>query len=352
MKFLKKLVKGIAFTLLFLLALLLLFIVLIKKMPEKEYSQLDATDRKMFDELTLQYKNFREKPDAIWTSSYRYDQKPLILIRSQKNKSIWRYVYLINAGRYIDPKKFKKIDFPGNPYLTDVYAATTLGSLSAEYWIPGAFTFSLLKGKKVLAFKYYPELFQKEGSFPDFKYFSMHEAFHGYAQKTWMYDKDANDHIIDYPFNKEHFDLLKKEYVLLDQGLRTDDTIELNDIMRAWVQIRKERYKRWPQLINEANSEAIEGTARYIEYKYAALIGKPKQFITDHSGKVFSFSQGLEMILHDEANYYLLTRSTSYDKGAALGYILDKLDPSWKYKIEDSPSHKGMTLYEILKSRY
>ncbi|MCS3529578.1 hypothetical protein [Chryseobacterium sp. JUb7] len=352
MKFIKKLLKAIAISLVLLIGSVLLFIILIKKMPEGEYSKLDPTDKKMFDELTLQYKTFHEKPDQIWTSSYHYDQEPLIVIRSQKNKFIWRYIYLINASKYINTKKFKKINFPGNPYLKDVYAATSLGNLSGEYWFPGAFTYSFLKDKNVLAFKYYPELFEKEGSFPDFKYFSMHEAFHIYAQKDWTYDKEGKDHITNYPFNKEHFDLLRKEYSLLDKGLKTSDTTELNMIMKEWVKIRKKRYKKWPQLINETNSEAIEGTARYIEYKYSDLIGKTRPFITDNSGKVISFSQGLEMILKDKANYSFLTRTASYDKGAALGYILDKLDPLWKNKIEDSPSHKGLTPYEILKIRY
>lgn len=351
MKFLKKLLKIAAIILIALLVLLLLFILLIKKTPNSEYSQLDVTDKKMFDELTQQYQTFQKSPEQIWASSYHYDKEPLILVRSQKNKSIWRYIYLINASKYIDTKKFKKINFPGNPYLDDVYVTKSLGNLSLEYWLPSTFTYTSLKNREILAFKYYPELFDHEKSFPNFIYFSMHEAFHLNVQQNWTYDK-YGDRIDNYPYNQENFNLLRKEYELLDRGLQTKDTAQLNAVMKEWIDIRNQRYKKWPQLLKETNSEAIEGTAKYIEYRYSALIGEPKQLITDNTGKTISFSQALEGVLKSEKHHYLLERWVSYDKGAALCYILDKLDPLWKNKIEDSPNHKGKTQYEIIKAYY
>jgi hypothetical protein len=271
MGFIKKTFKYIFFTLLTGVFLLLVFTFAVKRTPENNHADLNQTDKQLFDELTLQYKTFAEKPDQIWTAAYRYDKKPLILIRSVKNKAIWNYIYLVNASKLIDTSKYTKINFPGNPYLKDVYATTSLGTASLQYWFPAAFLYSTLGDQEVLAFKYYPELFKKGVTFPDFPFFSMHEAFHLYAQKEWTYDKDGKESTYPYPQTQEHFRLLRKEYKLLDSALHTTDTAVLNTIMKSWVQIRDTRYKKWPQLIGETNSEAIEGTARYIELKYSGL---------------------------------------------------------------------------------
>lgn len=82
----------------------------------------------------------------------------------------------------------------------------------------------------------------------------MHEDFHIYVQKNWSYDQNGKDYIDIYPVCKEHFDLLKKEYILLDRGIKTNDLEQLDLIMRKWVEIRNKRYKKWPQLIGETNS--------------------------------------------------------------------------------------------------
>ncbi|MFP3835604.1 hypothetical protein [Chryseobacterium sp. SIMBA_028] len=352
MNFLKKIAKLIAITFITVIASVFIFTIIIKRIPAEKYNQLDQTDKEMFDELTVQYKIFNQSPDHLWTSAYHYDKEPLILIRSDKNKSIWNYIYLINASKLIDTTKYKKIHFPNNPYLTDVYATTSLGLTSLEYWFPSAFTYTTLDNKQVLAFKYYPELFKKEFTFPDFKYFSMHEAFHLYAQKNWLYDHNSKDYIANYPYTKEHFNLLDKEYALLDKGLKTTDPEQLDIVMKQWVEIRNIRYKKWPQLLGETYSEAIEGTARYLEYKYSDMINEPRYFITNNNGDIISFTQGLQLIQKNPESYSFLERNASYDKGAALGYILDRLDPLWKNKIEDSTNHKGLTQYQILKSRY
>ncbi len=348
----KKNVKRRHFVIFFLtIAVLILAYFLLKPSPDS-YSELNPTDQKMFDELTLQYKTFDQSADKLWTSAYQYNKEPLILIRSNKSKYISYYIYLINTSKWVDTKKYKKINFPGNPYLKDVYLAKSLGIESVKYLLPAAFRYTTLQNKEMLAFKFYPELFDKKIIFPDFNYFSLHEAFHLYVQKNWIYDKDGGDYIENYPYNKENFDLLRKEYKLLDEGLEATDTKKLDSIMKQWVEIRDIRFKKWPQLIAEKNSEAIEGTAEYLEHRFSDLTAKDKHFNTNEQGKSFTFSQILELIIQNKAYHQNLTKRTSYDKGAALGYILDKLDSSWKQKIEDSPKHRGLTQYDILRSRY
>ncbi|WP_152620406.1 hypothetical protein [Pedobacter lusitanus] len=202
--------RYLFFTLLAGIFVLFVFTFAVKRTPENNYKNLNQTDKQLFDELTLQYKTFAEKSEQIWTANYRYDKKPLILIRSVKNKFIWNYIYLVNAGKLIDTSKYTKIHFPGNPYLQDVYATTSLGTTSLQYWFPFAFDYSTLGNQEVLAFKYYPELFKNGVTFPDFSFFSMHEAFHLYAQKDWKYDADAKASTNPYPHNNENYNLLKK----------------------------------------------------------------------------------------------------------------------------------------------
>ncbi|MDC8107136.1 hypothetical protein MTQ00_21860 [Chryseobacterium sp. B21-037] len=74
--------------------------------------------------------------------------------------------------------------------------------------------------------------------------------------------------------------------------------------------------------------------------------------ITNAHGKAVDFEQTIEYITKNSLLYPFLSRTASYAKGAALGCILDKLDPELKHKIEDSKNNNGSTQFEILKTQY
>ena len=326
--------------------LLLVFTWLIKRNPGCTYAELDQTDQALFDALTRQYAAFATKPAQLWTENYRYDKAPLILVRTNRDKGcLWYYIYLINASPYIDTARYQKVAFPGNPYLQDVYTAKSLGSRSLAYWLPSNFTYTSLSNQEILAFKYFPEMFRMPASYFSFPYFSMHEAFHLYAQKGWTYDQE--EYINDYPYTPEHFNILKTEYYLYDIALRTTDTAALSAIMKDWLMIRNYRYLRWPQLIHETNSEAMEGTARYLEYRYSDLTDKNLPFLSNKNGQPSTFRIVIDYVTADPSRYHLLCRTLSYDKGAALGFILDRLDSQWKEKI-----NRGQTQYEIIRNHF
>ncbi|WP_162958752.1 hypothetical protein [Nocardia yunnanensis] len=136
---------------------------MVLRTPGATYAELDETDKTMFDQLTTQYKAFATEPDKLWDSDYRYDKMPLVLIRVGKDRGmIWQYMYLVNVSGLTDTSGYRKIDFPGNPYLGDVRATKTLGLASFELLFPANFTSVQLGGREVLAFKYPPSMFDTD----------------------------------------------------------------------------------------------------------------------------------------------------------------------------------------------
>lgn len=54
------------------------------------------------------------------------------------------------------------------------------------------------------------------------------------------------------------------EFKLLDQAMLEKKPEIIQQYLYDWSILRKYRYKKWPQLKEETNTEAIEGTARYL----------------------------------------------------------------------------------------
>lgn len=144
------------------------------------------------------------------------------------------------------------------------------------------------------------------------------------------------------------------EFKLLDNCMEEKNTEEIKKYLKEWTIVRTYRYEKWPELIKETNTEAIEGTARYMEYKYSKLTGgkltvlankeKPYHVTFTHAFNCISNGIG-------ETPVYL-ERPIKYETGAALGLIMDKLNINWKGDIEDSPNKNGETQYEILKKYF
>lgn len=106
-----------------------------------------------------------------------------------------------------------------------------------------------------------------------FSSFLLHEAFHVYKPKDWIYDSNGGESIHEYPINKENYALMGLEFKLLDKAMIDKNTENVNQALYDWTIVRNYRYKKWPQLIGETKAEAIEGSARYLEYRYSNLTG-------------------------------------------------------------------------------
>lgn len=325
----------------------------IKSLPPASAAELDATDREVFESLTEQYRAFADNPADLWTVDYRYDTEPLILIRADSTKSsIWHYVYVINASAITDVSGMQKIDFPGNPLLDDVYATKTLGAASLEYWQPLTFTTTTLGDTPVLAMKYAPgELDGGADKTLALPTFALHEAFHINAQQEWTYDRGEDvARILDFPSDEAQMDLLRTEFSILDALTGTTDPDVVRPIARDLLAVRAARYERWPALREQDNTEAIEGTAQYLERRVSEVTGGPIGILTSAAGTPATFTDVLGWIEEDPSRRVLLERSVYYETGAQLGSALDVVAPGWKTDIEPLPVGKRHTPHAALKA--
>ncbi|MBO3446346.1 hypothetical protein [Clostridium sp. CCUG 7971] len=129
---------------------------------------------------------------------------------------------------------------------------------------------------------------------------------------------------------------------------------EVKKYLKQWTTIRAYKYKKYPQLLAEANTEAIEGTARYIEYKYSDLTGGKLTVLSNETAPYhITFMQAYDYIANNQAKSpSYLERPMRYEVGSALGLIMDKSNINWKNDIEDSKDKDGETQYEILKKYF
>ncbi|QIS21620.1 hypothetical protein [Nocardia terpenica] len=336
-----------------LLAGVIWFVIL--RNPGSTYAELDETDKTMFDQLSTQYETFATQPEKLWDNEYRYDRMPLVLVRARKDRGIvWRYMYLVNASGIMDTSGFRKVDFPGNPYLHDVFATKALGWQSLSLLPPANFTALRLGGREVLAFKYHPDMFSRETDpLRTFPYFSLHEAFHYYKQANWDFDRNGRTTWVEnYPTGADHLSLLHTEFALLDRLGTEADPALFPAIARDLALVRAARYQRWPQLVAQDNTEAIEGTARYLERRYSDLTGGKVGVLTNKQGQTSTFTAVLDWIEQNPDRGKLLERTMAYETGAQLGYILDRLEPRWKKLMEPSPIGEQLTQHEILRRHF
>lgn len=323
----------------------------LKRLPPASAAELDPTDRALFEQLTEQYRAFAERPADLWTADYRYDKKPLILIRADGATSpLWHYIYVINASGLTDLSGAQKIDFPGNPHLTDVYAVKSLGAASLEYWQPLTFTTTSLGDTPVLAMKYSPESLDggadKTQAVPTY---ALHEAFHIYKQRDWTYDRGpGGDRVFDVPTDPAHTDLMRTEFHILDAFTGKTDPAEVSAIGRDLLAVRAVRYERWPAVRVQDNTEAIEGTALYLQRRMSDITGGPNKILTNKAGEPSTFSAVFAWIEEDASRRGLLERSMYYETGAQLGYALDVIAPEWKTQIEPPPLGERLTPHAAL----
>ncbi|BFK80882.1 hypothetical protein I3900191A7_10270 [Clostridium baratii] len=338
-----------------LLAGMVVIDIILNKTYKTSYESFDSVDKEMFQELSQIYKQFDKNSDQLWGDKDKLNKMPLILIRTNKDKGIIRkYAYAINLKGIENSIFAEKMDIPSSLNLPTVYRLSKFDINMIFTWLPSNFGTIDMDKANTFYFKYYPKMIENPDLYFDFSSFLIHESFHTYNQKDWTYDKNDGEYIENYPVNKENYALMGLEFKLLDKCMEEKNTEEVKKYLKEWTIVRTYRYEKWPELIKETNTEAIEGTARYMEYKYSKLTGgkltvlankeKPYHVTFTHAFNCISNGIG-------ETPVYL-ERPIKYETGEALGLIMDKLNIDWKYDIEDSPNKNGETQYEILKKYF
>ncbi|WP_338626620.1 hypothetical protein QJR52_09135 [Clostridium baratii] len=338
-----------------LLAGMVVIDIILNKTYKTSYESFDSVDKEMFQELSQIYKQFDKNSDQLWGDKDKLNKMPLILIRTNKDKGIIRkYAYAINLKGIENSIFAEKMDIPSSLNLPTVYRLSKFDINMISTWLPSNFGTLDMDKANTFYFKYYPKMIENPDLYFEFSSFLIHESFHTYNQKDWTYDKNDGEYIENYPVNKENYALMGLEFKLLDKCMEEKNTEEVKKYLKEWTIVRTYRYEKWPELIKETNTEAIEGTSRYMEYKYSKLTGgkltvlankeKPYHVTFTHAFNCISNGIG-------ETPVYL-ERPIKYETGAALGLIMDKLNINWKGDIEDSPNKNGETQYEILKKYF
>lgn len=365
MKFIRFVLKIFKWSFILLVSVITLFFIyfLIQTKKPNSYNEMSSQDQKTFTYLSKIYFAFEKNPEKIWDSSYQFQKEPLILLSKKAERGIHQSIYLINMSSMIDTSKYLKVSFPANMNLNDVYVTSWYGIKILPQWFIN-FNFIDIDNKSVMAFSVNPNQLNENTPFTIFPYFMPHEAFHEYKQMRdgWLYDSFGTDdiygeHIENYPHTKQHYTLLREEYSLLDSAInQLSNKQQLLAIMNKWVQVREQRYKKWPNLRHETNSETMEGTAMYIEQKLfeAGVYPIPSWRAIAKEGnsnlfEQYKFSQVMDMVDKYPNSASNLERRMSYDKGTALALILDVLDKDWKNKVGKIENKKMPTLYDLVK---
>lgn len=343
-------------TIFIMMVICLVVDIILNKTLHTKYEKFNSTDKEMFEKLSNIYGEFNENSDELWSENYKLNEMPMILIRTNKDKGIVRkYAYAINVGG-IDKNIFaKKMTMTKDLNLPKVYRLSKFDTNMISTWFPSNFGTINIEEKQAFYFKYHPKMIENPDLYFDFSSFLLHESFHVYNQENWMYDKLGNgEYIENYPTNKENYALMGVEFELLDKCMQENNKSEIKRYLKQWTMIRAYRYEKWPQLIGETKTEAIEGTARYIEYKYSELMGGNLTVLaTKEKPYHVTFTYAFDCIASGKGpKTSYLKRTMKYETGSALGLIMDNVNIKWKKDIEDSKSERGETQYEILKKYF
>ena len=343
------------------LALLIIFVVIIlvniifNKNYHTKFVSLDETDQRMLQELSTIYKNFEDSSEKLWNQEYHFEKKPLILIRTNKDGGIIRkQVYALNVKEMENSIFAKEIQVPKSLHLPKVYRLSSFDLRTISTWISWNFGELNIKDTDVFYLKYYPKMFENPEVYLDFSSFLLHESFHAYKQKSWTYDAKGGESINDYPVNKENYALMGLEFKLLDRAMENNNPETLKQVLHDWTIVRNYRYKKWPQLVGETNAEAMEGSARYLEYRYSKLTGGTLTVLAKKEEPYHvTFMEAFNFIANGQAESpSFLERNIRYETGSALELIMDKANIPWKEAIEDSSTKRGKTQYEILNDYF
>lgn len=324
-----------------------------------KFESLDTTDQRMLQELSTIYKNFETSSNNLWDETYHFETKPIILIRSNKDGGIIRKeAYALNVKNMEDSIFAKEIKIPKSLQLPKVYRVSRFDFKTFSAWMPINFGKVSMNNDDVFYFKYHPKMLNNPDLYFDFPSFMLHEAFHTYKQKDWVYDikekGGGTTHIENYPKTAENYALMGLEFKLLDQAMLENIPETIKQYLYDWSLLRKYRYEKWPQLKEETNTEAIEGTARYLEYRYSKLSGGKLTVLAKKEEPYHvTFTEAFDFIANGQAeSATFLERSMQYETGAALGLLMDKAKIPWKTEIEDTSTKRGKTQYKILNQYF
>lgn len=328
--------------------------IIFNKTYRTTFESLPDLDQQMLTELSNIYKQFEQSPDILWNEDYAFDTKPLLLVRTNKDRGIFRKeAFAVNVP--LQNSLFaQEIKMPESMGLPKVYRVSRFAPSTLYTWMPINFGTVQIQDTETMFYRYYPRMFSDPELYFDFSSFLLHEGFHIFKQKEWTYDADETWWIDeDYPVNEEQYALMGMEYKLLDLAMAESRPEKVKPYLHDWTVVRNYRYAKWPLLQGETGTEAIEGTARYVEYRYNELMGRKLTVLAAEQPPYHAtFMQVFDFVADGQMQQEFLKRSMRYETGAVLGMLMDKANIPWKNEMEDTPDQPGRTQYEILNDYF
>lgn len=311
----------------------------------KAIAKYEDIDDGLFAQLSTTFELFRTAADRIWTADYRFDQEPMLYVRTDADGEAL-YGYLIN---HPEPESFDGAELVA---LDEELALPSVYRLDREALphpealanIPYySFDFPA-NGTDVFLMKYNDpgtDAHSAPTTFDWAKYVA-HEAFHRYQMSCWEHPSESSQDVESYPLDADSIPMIFLEtHVLLD-GLSAADDEARDTALRRFVAVRSARMEQWDLVrLMDGFQEHGEGTARYLEYRLDDVAGE------ENNG--LSMEQYLEMILSPQSGMVRaeLAFGRFYSTGAALCALMDDIGLDWRPLIE-----AGQTPYDILAAHY
>ncbi|MGY3765566.1 hypothetical protein ACWOAH_03310 [Vagococcus vulneris] len=331
----------------------LIFIIFIgpivgNKFIKTSVSSLNKTDRQMITDMTTFNQSLIDKGE-IWPN-FNVTDYPIITI----NQSKWLnrfYAFNFKKTSSIGSKELtqsnQNIAVPVSRYASTYPQVIPLNLAIGNFSTTGSRK-NIDQNKPVFFIKYTQDNFTAMPPGNQFIIFTMHEAFHFYAQNCWQ---DGQPNQID--LTVDDLSLLGLSYKLLDKlnqsNLKNEEVLSL---LQEYITVYEERQKTNPDyLIEEAKKETIESTASYVGRESGKRINKKYDILEFENGGKPTFYEVFQAMGNGDFGTEFLVDFSLYNTGNVLANSLDKLNKQqWKEHLNQNTKEKSISFYDLIKN--
>lgn len=318
----------------------------------QQLTQLDSADRislKVCDGLLTVFKS---KAEDIWPG-YNLAQRPLLLYRPEK------WALLLNPHGDVDGFTKPPQNWPNLKHDLRFH----LGRYDD---LVGQLSFDVRVGANRMAAVPVADAYVQQGE-PVMALFAfvVHEAFHQYQNEIFREADSLSEE--RYPIqDRDNTGLAFFEMQLLKEALEAREAGrrgETESCLRNFVAVRDARWRRNEFVRSfEQHEELYEGTAKYVEVKSLSLM-KDLEYdsaLKSNSGSLakdfraaafpgYLLSDFSGRITNGSVSPSDMPRNRIYPVGAALGFLLDDIDPDWKKTVQARANE--VSLQGLLRNR-
>ncbi len=295
-----------------------------------DWGELDLNDQRLFTIMSEINETFRNGASEIWSEKYRLDRIPLSFAYRSSDGTITK-MYVLHHPAGASLPGAVRVELDESLGLGEVYSIDAPDKVaSLADWIPFEFNADIGGTSSMLFFIPENDPFLSPQTW-DFARFVVHEAFHRHQliDSGWSTEPpDGNE----YPRDAHNAALaLLEDRVLVATDNATDDD-EIRRRLAQFLAIRRYRTEQFDLGNLETVQELAEGTARYVENRYAELNGRPRHPTTGVGAMV---------------SLDWLAFGRFYDSGARLGHALEHLGADWKNAVAEGIPLTNLAYEEI-----